>query len=53
MVEFMQNSAYAGVTISLISYAIGAKLKRKFGFGFFNPLLISIIVTILVLIGSM
>ncbi|SDZ89501.1 TIGR00659 family protein [Pseudobutyrivibrio sp. ACV-2] len=52
MVEFMQNSAYAGVTISLISYAIGAKLKRKFGFGFFNPLLISIIVTILVLIGS-
>ncbi len=52
MIEFMQNSAYAGVTISLISYAIGAKLKRKFGFGFFNPLLISIIVTILVLIGS-
>ena len=52
MTEFMQNSAYAGVTISLISYAIGAKLKRKFGFGFFNPLLISIIVTILVLIGS-
>ena len=52
MTEFMQNSAYAGVTISLISYAIGAKLKRKFGFGFFNQLLISIIVTILVLIGS-
>ena len=52
MVEFMQNSAYAGVTISLVSYAIGAKLKRKFGFGFFNPLLISIIVTIIVLVGS-
>ncbi len=51
MAEFMQNSAYAGVTISLISYAIGAKLKRKFGFGFLNPLLISIIVTILVLVG--
>ena len=47
----MQNSAYAGVTISLVSYAIGAKLKRKFGFGFLNPLLISIIVTILVLVG--
>ncbi len=51
MAEFMQNSAYAGVTISLISYAVGAKLKRKFGFGFLNPLLISIIVTILVLVG--
>lgn len=51
MAEFMQNSAYAGVTISLISYAIGAKLKRKFGFGFLNPLLISIIVTIIVLVG--
>ena len=50
MAEFMQNSAYAGVTISLISYAVGAKLKRKFGFGFLNPLLISIIVTILVLV---
>ena len=51
MSEFMQNSAYAGVTISLISYAIGAKLKRKFGYGFLNPLLISIIVTIIVLIS--
>ena len=51
MAEFMQNSAYAGVTISLVSYAIGAKLKRKFGFGFLNPLLISIIATILVLVG--
>lgn len=51
MAEFMQNSAYAGVTISLVSYAVGAKLKRKFGFGFLNPLLISIIVTILVLVG--
>lgn len=51
MTEFMQNSAYAGVTISLISYAFGAKLKRKFGYGFLNPLLISIIVTIIVLIS--
>ena len=51
MTEFMQNSAYAGVNISLISYAIGAKLKRKFGYGFLNPLLISIIVTIIVLIS--
>ena len=52
MTNFMLNSAYAGVTISLVSYAIGAWLKKKFGFGFFNPLLISIVVTMLVLIGS-
>ncbi len=51
MSEFMQNSVYAGVTISLVSYALGAWLKKKFGFGFFNPLLISIAVTILFLVG--
>lgn len=47
--EFMQNSAYAGVTISLLSYSLGAWFKKKFRFGFFNPLLISIIATILFL----
>ena len=52
MTEFMQNSAYAGVTISLTAYALGAWLKRKFGFAFFNPLLISIIVTIIALVGT-
>ena len=46
MTEFMATSAYAGVTISLVSYGLGAWLKKKFGFGFFNPLLISIIFTI-------
>ena len=49
MTEFMATSAYAGVTISLVSYGIGAWLKKKFGFGFFNPLLISIIFTIIFL----
>ena len=52
MSEFMQSSVYAGVTISLVSYGLGAWLKKKFKFGFFNPLLISIIVTILFLIGG-
>ena len=49
MSEFMATSAYAGVTISLVSYGLGAWLKKKFGFGFFNPLLISIIFTIIFL----
>ncbi|MCR5580186.1 MAG: LrgB family protein [Pseudobutyrivibrio sp.] len=52
MSTFMQNSAYAGVTISLISYGIGAWLKKKTGLGFFNPLLVSIIITILFLLGA-
>jgi predicted murein hydrolase (TIGR00659 family) len=47
----MQTSAYAGVTISLVAYGLGAFLKKKFRFGLLNPLLISIIVTILFLIG--
>lgn len=49
MTEFMTNSAYAGVTISLASYGLGAWFKKKFGFGLFNPLLISIIFTIIFL----
>lgn len=49
MTEFMATSAYAGVTISLVSYGLGAWLKKKFRFGFFNPLLISIIFTIIFL----
>ena len=52
MTEFVQTSAYAGVTISLVSYALGSWLKKKFGFGFLNPLLISIVATILVLVVS-
>lgn len=49
MTDFMLNSAYAGVTISLVSYSLGSYLKKKFGFGFLNPLLISILATILFL----
>lgn len=51
MNEFMQSSAYAGVTISLISYGLGNFLKKKTGLGLFNPLLISMIVTMLFLLG--
>ena len=51
MNEFMQSSAYAGVTISLISYGLGNLLKKKTGLGLFNPLLISMIVTMVFLLG--
>lgn len=42
----LQNSVYFGVLISLGSYVIGIYLKRKTGWGFMNPLLISIILVI-------
>lgn len=51
MNQFMQTSAYAGVTISLISYGLGNWLKKKTGLGLFNPLLISMIITMLFLLG--
>lgn len=51
MNEFMQSSAYAGVTISLISYGLGNFLKKKTGLGLFNPLLISMVVTMVFLLG--
>lgn len=46
MNEWMQNSAYAGVVISLLSYFIGVRLKNKTKSGFLNPLFIAIVLTI-------
>lgn len=50
MQEFFETSAFAGVTISLLSYMLGIWLKKKFKSGIFNPLLVSMIATILVLV---
>ena len=49
MNDFFRESLFAGVTLSLLSYFIGSVLKKKFKLGIFNPLLISIIITIIVL----
>ncbi len=49
MNDFFETSAFAGVTVSLLSYALGVLLKKKFKSGIFNPLLISIGATILIL----
>lgn len=48
MREFICNSAYFGVVISLIGYALGIWLKKKLKWGILNPLLISIILVIAV-----
>lgn len=50
MNEFFQNSLFAGVTLSLLAYMVGAALKKKFKLGLLNPLLVSIAITILVLL---
>ena len=48
--EFFEISAFAGVTLSLLAYALSMFLKRKTHLGIFNPLLVSIAVTIVVLL---
>ena len=50
MNAFFQNSMFAGVTLSLIAYLIGVILKKKLKLGILNPLLISIVISIGVLL---
>lgn len=50
MTNFFNESFFAGVTISLLAYLLGMALKKKFKLGILNPLLISIVFTILVLV---
>ena len=50
MNELFTTSAFAGVTLSLLSYMLGVYLKKRFKLALLNPLLISIVVTILVLL---
>lgn len=50
MNEFFQASAFFGVVISLFSYMTGVWLKKKFKLAIFNPLLISIVFTIVFLL---
>ena len=52
MSELFTESAFAGVAVSLLAYMFGTLLKKKFKSALLNPLLISIVVTILVLIVS-
>ena len=43
MTDFCNNSVYYGVAISLVGYVIGVQLKKKFKLAVLNPLMISII----------
>lgn len=46
MRDFLCNSVYFGVTVSLGGYALGLMLRKKLKSGLCNPLLISVIITI-------
>ncbi|MDO4393730.1 MAG: LrgB family protein [Bacillota bacterium] len=49
MNELFEESLFAGVTLSLAAYLLGIVMRKKFKSGIFNPLLISIIISIGVL----
>lgn len=49
--EIFQNSVTLGVILSLLSYEMGIYLKKRFKTGIFNPLLVSVILVIGVLLA--
>ena len=50
MKEIFECSAFAGVALSLVAYYIGVFLKKKLKLAIFNPLLVSILIMVIVLI---
>ncbi len=50
MSEFLSQSAYFGVMISILGYGLGALLKKRIKSPLINPLLISIVLTIAALL---
>lgn len=49
MSSFLQSSVFFGVFVSVFSYFLGMALQKKFKLAILNPLLISIVITILFL----
>lgn len=50
MKEFVSNSMFFGITLSLAAYAVGIIAKRRLKLFIFNPLLVAIALTIAVLL---
>ena len=50
MNNFLQNSVFFGVFISIITYEIGVLIKKKLKIAIFNPLLISMALIIIILL---
>ena len=51
MIESLEHSVYFGVFLSLGTYAIGLVLKKKLRSPICNPLLISVLLTVLTLLA--
>ena len=51
MNNFLQNSVFFGVFISIITYEIGVLIKKKLKIAIFNPLLISLALCRLILLS--
>ena len=49
MTEFIQESTYLAVVLSLLAYMIGIQIKKHITTSLLNPMLISIVITIAVL----
>lgn len=49
MAEFFSESMFFGAVISLLAYALGTAIQKKWKYAIFNPMLIAIVVIILVL----
>jgi predicted murein hydrolase (TIGR00659 family) len=50
MIDIIKSSLFFGAVISLLSYEVGLQLKKKFKTAILNPLLISVIITIAVVL---
>lgn len=50
MTDFFEDSAYFGISLSMLTYGAGWLVNKKSGKPIFNPLLISVAVTIAVLV---
>lgn len=50
MNEILKDSVFFGVMVSIITYGIGVLLKKKFKLAIFNPLLISVLITMAALV---
>lgn len=49
MTQFIQDSTYFAVVLSLLAYMIGLKIKKHVSSSLLNPMLISIVITITIL----
>lgn len=48
--DFFEQSLFSGVVLSLAAFFLGSFLRKKTGLGIFNPLLVSVAVSIVVLL---